>query len=102
MHAFGVANHPDQTGTYIDSGTASWSLLTNPDSTFSPGAVTAINDTRFSPYAATTASGAQMLDGDQEILAAPVPEPTTVAVWGIGLVGLALFRRRSGVASRAA
>jgi hypothetical protein len=102
MHAFGVANHPDQTGTYIDSGTASWSLLTNPDSTFSPGAVTAIKDTRFSPYAATTASGAQMLDGDQEILASPVPEPTTLAVWGLGLLGMALYRRRCGLASLAA
>ena len=36
MHAFGVATHADPTGTYIDSATATWGLLTDPQSTFSP------------------------------------------------------------------
>ena len=39
MHAFGVAVHHDQTGTYLDSATATWSLLIDPNTTFSPAAV---------------------------------------------------------------
>lgn len=92
MHAFGVANHPDTTGTYVDAGTASWDLLTNPSATFSPGAVSAITSTNYTPGGTT---GAQIIDGDQEILA--VPEPTTWVGWSVVLIGgfLAQRRRRS-------
>ena len=39
MHAFGVAIHPDQTGTYLDTATATWSMLIDPNTKFSPQAV---------------------------------------------------------------
>ena len=44
MHAFGVSNHPDQTGTYIDAASATWDLLTNPNTTFSSGAVSELTN----------------------------------------------------------
>ena len=39
MHALGVAAHPDQTGQYLDSATATWQMLTDPNTKFSPQAV---------------------------------------------------------------
>jgi hypothetical protein len=39
MHALGVATHPDQTGTYLDSATATWQMLIDPNTKFSPQAV---------------------------------------------------------------
>ncbi|WP_165221384.1 PEP-CTERM sorting domain-containing protein [Aquisphaera insulae] len=39
MHALGVATHPDTTGQYLDSAIASWSMLTDPNTKFSPAAV---------------------------------------------------------------
>jgi hypothetical protein len=100
MHAFGVGYHPDQTGTYIDAGTATWALLTNPSTTFSPGAYTAITATNYGAYPnASGTTGAQKIDGDQEILAAPVPEPSTVAIWSL-VLGAAALCRRSRVRAR--
>lgn len=94
MHAFGIGYHPDDTGKYIDAGTATWSVLTDPSSTFSPAAATAIRATNFGNYATTTgATGAQKLDGDQEILSAPVPEPSTIAIWSVALIGVVAHRR---------
>lgn len=99
MHAFGVGQHPDTTGNYIDAGTASWNLLTNPNATFSSGAVTAIQATNFGNVTSSVlgAQGlAKNVDGDQEILAAPVPEPATIAVWGLLTAGALACRRRKG------
>jgi hypothetical protein len=93
MHAFGIGYHPDQTGTYIDAGTATWSLLTDPNTTFSPAAAQAITAANFGNYSANSATNSsQLLDGDQQILAAPVPEPSTVAIWTLALLGV--FSRR--------
>ena len=39
LHAWGVGDHPDTSGAYLDSATASWSLLTDPNATFSPAAI---------------------------------------------------------------
>ena len=39
MHALGVAVHPDQTGQFLDSATATWQMLTDPNTKFSPQAV---------------------------------------------------------------
>jgi hypothetical protein len=39
MHALGVAIHADQTGTYLDSATATWQMLIDPNTKFSPQAV---------------------------------------------------------------
>ncbi len=94
MHAFGVAVHHDQTGQYLDAAVASWSVLTNPNSTLSPAAVADIiahNDGRNGNSAG---AGAQLLiDGDQEILA-PVPEPSTIAFWGLSATALIVSERR--------
>ena len=94
MHAFGVGIHPDQTGNYIDAGTASWSLLTNPNSMFSPAAASLIAATGFGQNVSSSSTSAQLIDGQQEILAAPVPEPATVTIWVVGLAGIAAFGRR--------
>ena len=42
MLAFGVPENYDQTGTYIDSKVANWSMMVSPTSTFSPAAAAAI------------------------------------------------------------
>ncbi|QEH33712.1 hypothetical protein OJF2_22180 [Aquisphaera giovannonii] len=39
MHAVGVGTHPDTTGTFLDTATATWSMLTDPNAKFSPQAV---------------------------------------------------------------
>jgi hypothetical protein len=93
MHAFGVGVHHDTTGQYLDSASASWSLLTDPSTTFSQAAIDDIRSKNFSPNSIGT-TGAQLIDGDQEILAAPVPEPATVLLWGVALGGLLTQRRR--------
>jgi hypothetical protein len=94
MHAFGIANHPDQTGTYIDAGTATWSLLTSPATTFSPDAASLIQNALNTQVASTGVLGKQsmQIDGDQEILN-PVPEPATVLGWSLVAAG-ALYHRR--------
>jgi hypothetical protein len=102
MHAFGIATHPDQTGTYIDAGTATWDLLTNPNTTFSPGAVQALTSPTTSDlgvYSANpSATGQQVLrpDGEEEVI---VPEPATLAGWAVVLAGAALYRRRKARAA---
>ncbi|WP_240906966.1 hypothetical protein [Paludisphaera rhizosphaerae] len=97
MHAFGIGQHPDQTGDYIDAGTANWSLLTNSNATFSPSAVSLLQNVDASSVSVGLLGAEELhLDGDQ-ILAAPVPEPATVAVWMIaGLGGVLTLRRRTG------
>jgi hypothetical protein len=107
MHALGVGTHPDETGGYIDSATADWKLLTDPNAKFSPSAVALIRSA-MANGADSRSLGAEMLksrlaaghphaahefDGDP-ILATPVPEPATVAVWMLGLLGGFVLRRR--------
>jgi hypothetical protein len=101
MHAFGVGIHPDTTGNYIDAGTASWSLLTNANSTFSPAATSLIAATQFGQIINGGSSSAQVIDGEQEILAAPVPEPATMTLWGVGIAGVLLHHRRRRLAAAA-
>jgi hypothetical protein len=67
--------------------------LTNPNSTFSPAAAALIAATGYGKSTAPSSASAQVIDGQQEILAAPVPEPMTVTIWGVGLAGIILFRR---------
>lgn len=98
MHAFGISNHPDQTGTYIDSASATWDLLTNPNTTFSPAATAALTNPSSSDlgvYNANSSSSAEVLkiNGDMEIIA--TPEPATLAAWGLVLTGAFLRRRRN-------
>jgi hypothetical protein len=99
MHALGVCHHPDQTGEYLDAATASWEMLRDPNTRFSPEAVELMLAARAGLVADRGALGAGMLappatEGDQ-VLAAPVPEPSTIAIWAVSVlaVGLASHRR---------
>ncbi len=107
MHAEGVASHPDATGAHVDSATADWSMLTDPKSSFSPAAVALIKSA-MANGADASGLGAELLDSaglfahdhaeggleGAQVLAAPVPEPATVAVWMVGLVGGMVLQRR--------
>ncbi len=126
MHAFGIAQHPDQTGTYLDAATASWSILTNPNTMFSPQAAKLLSTmdffsgpgkeftqgvggisglellTEHHPHFCTCplctalrklkAAAAQAIGPD----AAPVPEPTTLALWGLAGALAIAARTRAG------
>jgi hypothetical protein len=78
MLAFGVGENYDQTGNYIDARNANFSMMINPDATFSASAAKAI---------ATQLSVAGfervLQPGAQSIAPVPAPEPATVAVWGL-------------------
>lgn len=103
MHAFGVGEHLDQTGNYLDAATADWEMLIDPKATLSPAAVDAIvthSVGRFGDLSLQVGRGV-MVEGEQEILA-PVPEPTTIAVWGLAATALLLHQRRRVGRPRAA
>ena len=93
LHAWGVGDHPDTTGAYLDAATASWSLLLDPNATFSPAAIQAFlaGD---SELAERYAMGAvtQLLEGP--ISPQPVPEPTTLAFWSCAAIAVVLQRRK--------
>ncbi|HMB08152.1 MAG TPA: PEP-CTERM sorting domain-containing protein, partial [Isosphaeraceae bacterium] len=91
--AFGVAVHHDQTGNYLDAGSASWTLLTDPDTRFSQAGVDDIN-THLNGTAGQSGIGAEQIDGDQ-VLVQPVPEPATIALWGLGAAAIVALRRRA-------
>jgi hypothetical protein len=98
MHALGVAVHADTTGTYLDTGTATWQMLTDPKTKFSPEAIQLIQSAMAGSNGASGSfNGAQQMgrvEGDQ-LLAQPVPEPCTMALWSVTTVGgLAFVRRR--------
>ena len=113
MHAFGVAAHHDQTGQYLDSATASWSQLSDPNTTFSPAAAQDIATHLANANQPVSAAllGLEGLnpDGHQkgcqcllcqkgyqlELGPQSVPEPTTIAAWSL-IAGAGLFYRRAG------
>ncbi len=91
MLSFGVPENYDQTGNYIDSTHAGWTMITGSSSTFSSAAAAAINSALQSP-SNTTAGGSLAQFTDPQ----PVPEPATLALWGFaGLAALAYRARRS-------
>lgn len=123
MHAFGIANHPDQTGTYLDAATANWSTLTSASTTFSPQATQMLAAQNFLngpgkeyTQGANGLTGLEMLtahhpkfchcpactalrqlesaEGLTLTAASPVPEPTTVALWGVAVSAGVMIRRR--------
>jgi hypothetical protein len=100
MHAFGVAVHHDQTGTYLDAATAQWSLLTDPNATLSSAAVQDILAHNIGRNgSSSSATGAELIDGDEEILAS-VPEPAAITCWGLATAGLLVVRWRNARACR--
>jgi hypothetical protein len=99
MHAFGVSQHDDQTGNYLDSAVARWEMLTDPNAQFSPQAIADIQATGFGPNSAGLL-GAQVIDGAMELLSpAPVPEPATIALWGLAAAAVIAQRRRTARAA---
>jgi hypothetical protein len=88
MLAFGVTEVYDQTGKYIDSTAGQTSMFLNPNATFSPGAVQDLLSRDFKQAnGSPTSPGAQLVEG------APVPEPATLASWGLGAIALIAVRR---------
>jgi hypothetical protein len=101
MHALGVGNHPDATGNYLDAATASWQMLTDPNTRFSPAAVQLISQLLASGSGSPisgAATGTQLLHGlgidGAQALEAPVPEPSTIAIWTVVAVGGMVATRR--------
>ncbi len=88
MLAFGVPENYDTTGNFIDSKIASWAMMVNPNSTFSTAAAQAINQALASQAQPASTS----LLGAQEVNPPPIPEPATLAMWGLAAVGFAAFR----------
>jgi hypothetical protein len=117
MHAFGVSTHPDQTGTYLDSATATWNMLIDPNTKFSPQAVQLMLANMGGASGISSSLGAELLTlskhpancqcqfcqslrklgiNASQILEAAVPEPATIALWSIAaLGGIVTVRRNS-------
>ncbi len=97
MLAFGVPENYDQTGHYIDSTVASWSMMVSPTATFSTAAAQAINQALATTgTSAASQLGAQVLSPDSS-----VPEPTTLALWAAAGVALIIARRRRSIPTEA-
>lgn len=99
MHAFGVDRHAPG-GSYLDSGVADWSTLIDPNATFSPEAVRELASRDFRAVGSTSLVGAQEVEHGSgcvhclQLLASPVPEPTTWLAWGLGGLAAAWIRSR--------
>jgi hypothetical protein len=96
MLAFGVPEINNQSGQFIDAPNASWSMMTNPNATFSPGAVADLLSKNFQ------AMGGAAVSPLAQVLGPPtVPEPSAIILWTtIASAGLIGARRR--VATRRA
>jgi hypothetical protein len=92
MLAFGVGENYDQTGQYIDARNANWSMMVDPNASFSTGAAQALDAALSSSHTVSTeAQGAQLLQAQS------VPEPTTLVGWALALsAGWLIRRKRSG------
>ncbi|MDR3636670.1 MAG: PEP-CTERM sorting domain-containing protein [Isosphaeraceae bacterium] len=88
MLAFGVPEIHDQTGNYIDSTKANMAMMLSPTATFSPGAVQDLLSRNFLDAVPLGASQPQLVDPQ------PVPEPATLAVWGLVAMGAVVVGRR--------
>jgi hypothetical protein len=93
MLAFGVGENYDKTGNYIDARNANFSMLINPNATFSTGAAAAIK------AQLPSSSFEQVFQPDAQGIAPlpaplPAPEPSTIAVWGI-LTAVAIVASRT-------
>jgi hypothetical protein len=89
MLAFGVPEHYDQTGNYIDARDANLSMMLNPSATFSQSAAQALLSQNFQVNVEGTNQGPQYI-GAQTV----VPEPATIAAWSLALGGIAVARAR--------
>jgi hypothetical protein len=89
MLAFGVGEHYDTSGSYIDAAKANLAMMTSPSATFSPGAATAL-------LAAMGVASTSPTDqpGPQTLDAQTVPEPATVLIWVAAAAALGLSGRK--------
>jgi len=92
MLAIGVPENYDQSGNYIDSKLASWSMMVSPSSTFSPAAAQALTLALASQNNGDSGYplGAQAINSQP----AAVPEPATLALWA--LAAAVVIARRNG------
>ncbi len=92
MHAFDVEHH-DGTGQYLDAPASPWSVLADANTVFGPDAVNDLLTKNFTDTWLTTSSmGLERVD-TTDIAPQPVPEPTTLALWGLaGFAALAVRR----------
>jgi hypothetical protein len=91
MLAFGVPENYDTTGNYLDAKMASFSMMVNPNATFSSAAAQAIIQALAAQNGTSSSSqlGAQGLNGS----GSSVPEPTTVAIWALAAAALFVTQR---------
>ncbi len=97
MLAFGVPENYDQTGNYVDSKMANWSMMVNASSTFSPAAAQAISQALAIQNDGNT--GYQL--GAQEVNPSAVPEPATIGLWIIGAASALVMARQRNRRHRA-
>ena len=95
MHAFGISNHPEQTGPYVDAATATFQTLADPGTSFSPVAAQLLSTLNFQAVGTSVVAGTRGIDGGQVLIPSPspVPEPSTVALWAMA-AGLLYAARR--------
>ncbi|WP_435016996.1 hypothetical protein TA3x_004582 [Tundrisphaera sp. TA3] len=90
MLAFGVPEVHDATGNFIDARNASWRMMTDPNAVFSESAVRDLLSRDFKAKNNSLLLAAQFVDP------APVPEPTTIALWSASATALLFLRARRG------
>lgn len=87
MHAFGVEHH-DETGGYLDAAVTPWEVLIDPATVFGPEAVGELLAQDFRQRFDNGYSyGAQELVPTYLVAPSPVPEPATLACWGLVAAG---------------
>jgi hypothetical protein len=99
MHAFGIANHPEQTGPYVDAASSTLQTLSDPSIGFSPAAASLLSTLNFQAVGTSVMAGAPLrVDGDQILIggASTVPEPSSVALWAVvGALVVVHHRRKA-------
>ncbi len=104
MHAFGIAFHPADLDpatapNYVDTGTATWGLLTNPTATFSPAAAALLATDIHNPATGDMMVGGEKLHVDGDEVLVTTPEPATLIGWAGVLGGAWFYRRRVSAAA---
>jgi hypothetical protein len=93
MLALGVPETYDQTGNYVDSKVASWSMMVNPNAVFSPAAsqalIAALQNQSTEPGGQL---GAQALNSPLT----PAPEPATIGLWVVAAAAALVARHIRG------
>ena len=97
MHAFGGSHHTTAEGTNLDAARSDWSILVDPNTKFSSASVAEMtqnirNGGLVAKYGIRAENLGFDVDG-QELATHPVPEPATIALWGM-IAGVAVLARR--------